>query len=78
MLSGFNREAKHSKAKQSKQILRGSFFLLLLEHFQMHKKVVLESCMKQRTCLETFFFPSPFGVVSIVTWHTFEYLQTEC
>jgi hypothetical protein len=52
VLSGFNREAK--------QILRGSFFLLLLEHFQMHIKVVLESCMKQRTCLETFFFPFPF------------------
>ncbi len=47
MLSGFNREAK-----QSKQILRRFFLLLLLEHFQMHIKVVLESCMKQSTCLD--------------------------
>jgi hypothetical protein len=31
--------------------------------------------MKQRIVLKPFFFPSRFGVVSIVTWHTFEYLQ---
>jgi hypothetical protein len=60
VLSGFNREAKQSKAKQSKQILRGSFFSSSFGAFPNAQKSCVGKLHEAKNCLETFFFPFPF------------------